>query len=415
VEARVEMSRRRVLVLPSWYPSNSKPLAGSFFQEQTRMLEREWDVRVMVPLALSTRRYVRNKPPPPGQLPVQDPSTFAVQYRTDRWMSWSRQQDAMAKAVQHSLAEFRREGWAPDVLLAHSTAWAGALATQIGKKLGLPVVIVEHSSSWLVREYTPEQESRVRQALADATTVCAVSPALRRLMLAHDLPDAIHWEVVGNLVDESVFYPPESSRTDGRADFHVLTVANREFIKDVRTLFQAVAIIKAQRPMLRLSLRAVGDFRGEGRSFSELSADYGVEDRVSIDSFLERAETAQAMREAHLFVSSSIAETFGVVIAEALACGLPVVATRSGGAEYILGEGSPFLVEPRDPEALARKMLEVVDGVHPFDALQASESIVCRFGLAAFAARMNRILNEAIRRHTSSIAAAPENDAGARL
>jgi glycosyltransferase involved in cell wall biosynthesis len=408
------MSRRRVLVLPSWYPSNSKPLAGSFFQEQTRLLEREWNVRVIVPLALSTRRYLRNKPPPPGQLPVQDPSTFAVQYRTDRWMSWSRQQDAMARAVQHSLAEFRREGWAPDVLLAHSTVWAGALATRIGKKLGLPVVIVEHSSSWFVSEYTPEQESRIRQALADATTVCAVSPALRRLMLAHDLPDAIHWEVVGNLVDESVFYPPESSRTDSGGSFYVLTVANRGFIKDVGSLFQAAALIRAERPQFRFAIRAVGNFRGDGRSFSELAADYGVSDMVRIDSFLERAETAQAMREANLFVSTSIAETFGVVIAEALACGLQVVATRSGGAEYILGEDSPFLVEPRNPEALARKILEVVDGTHAFDALQASQGIVRRFGVTAFQARMNRVLDEAIRRQATGVTTVSTYDVGGK-
>ena len=395
------MSRRRVLVLPSWYPSTSEPLAGSFFQEQSRALEREWDVRVVVPLAQSTRRYLSNWPLPPGQLPLQDPPTYAVRYRTDRWMSWSRQQDSIARAVQRLLAEFRRGGWTPDVLLAHATAWAGTLATRIGKQLGLPVVIVEHSSSWFVGGYSGEQESRVRQALADATTVCAVSPTLRRLMLAHDLPDTIHWEVVGNLVDDSVFYPSESSRTNSENGFCVLTVASRQFMKDVRTLFRAAAIVRAKRPMLRFSIRAVGDFRGEGRTFSDLSADCGVEDLVSAVSFLERAETAQAMRESHLFVSSSIGETFGVVMAEALACGLPVVATRSGGAEYILGEDSPFLVEPRDPEALACKILEVVDGAHPFDASQASESIVRRFGTAAFEARMTRVLGEAVRRRTA--------------
>jgi glycosyltransferase involved in cell wall biosynthesis len=405
--------KRRVLVLPSWYPSAAKPLAGSFFQEQTLLLEREWDVRVIVPLALSTRRHLLKKPPPPGQLPVHDPSTFTVQYRTDRWMSWSRQQEAMARAVQRSLAEFKREGWAPDVLLAHSTAWAGTLATRIGKQLGLPVVIVEHSSSWFVNEFTAEEESSLCRALADATTVCAVSPVLRRLMLAHDLPDAIHWEVVGNLVDDSVFFPSESPRANSEGAFSILTVASREFIKDVRSLFRAAAIIRAERPTFRFAIRAVGDFRGEGRSFSELAAECGVEDLVSIDSFLERAETAQAMREAHLFVSSSIAETFGVVIAEALACGVPVVATRSGGAEYILGEDSPFLAEPRDPESLARKILEVVDGAHPFDARQASESIVRRFGTAAFEARMNRVLGEAIRRHTTGAAAAPDDDVAA--
>jgi glycosyltransferase involved in cell wall biosynthesis len=85
-----------------------------------------------------------------------------------------------------------------------------------------------------------------------------------------------------------------------------------------------------------------------------------------------------------------------------------VVATRSGGAEYILGEDSPFLVEPRDPGMLASKILEVVDGAPPFDALQASESIVRRFGTAAFESRMTRVLGEAVRRRTAGATAAPK-------
>jgi teichuronic acid biosynthesis glycosyltransferase TuaC len=397
---------RRVLVLPSWYPSNAEPLTGSFFQEQNRVLAREWDVRVVVPLAQATREYWRKEPLPPDQLPLQEPPTFAVRFRTDRWMSWSRRQDSIVRAVLRLISGFAREGWAPDVLLAHSTAWAGMLATRIGTRLGLPVVIVEHSSSWFANELTAEQESSVCRALADATTVCAVSPILRRLMLARDLPDTIHWEIVGNLVDESVFYPRETSRSDTEGGFSILTVSSRIFVKDIRTLFRAVATVRARRPSLLFTVRAVGDFRGQGRTFSELAADCGVEDLVSVVDVLERAEIAEAMRDSHLFVSSSIVETFGVAIAEALACGLSVVATRSGGAEYVLGDDSPFLVEPRDPEALALKILEVLDGVHPFDPIRASESVIRRFGTTAFEARMSRILTEAIMRNKPDAAVA---------
>lgn len=403
------MSRRRVLILPSWYPSTAQPLTGSFFQEQARVLAREWDVRVIVPLGQSTRRYWSNEALPPGWLPLQDPPAFVARYRTDRWMSWSRCQESIARSVPRTLAGFAEEGWRPDVLLAHSTAWAGVHATRAGDELGLPVVIVEHSCPWLLDQYTATQQSRIRRALADATTVCAVSPALRRLMLAHDLPDSIHWEIVGNLVDEAMFYPPSPRKGSIAAPFRILTVANRTSKKDVMTLFRAAAIIRAQRPLFLFSVRAAGDSRGVGPAFSELAADCGVGGLVTADYSLERGETAQAMREADLFVSSSIAETFGIVMAEALACGVPVVATRSGGAEYILGDDSPFLVEPRDPAMLASKILEVVDGARPFDALQASESIVRRFGTAAFEARMTRVLGEAVRRWTAGATTASKN------
>jgi len=392
------MSRPSILIMPSWYPTAGLPLTGSFFQEQAQVLAREWDVRVLVPLGQSSRSYWRNKSLPSDQLPLQDPPAFVARYRTDRWMNWSHCFDSTTRGVLRSLAEFAREGWTPDVLLAHSTAWAGVLATEAGRQFNLPVVIVEHSCPWLLHRYTATQQSLIRQALADATTVCAVSPALRRLMLAHDLPDSIRWEIVGNLVDETVFCPPSPQRDSVHNGFLILVVADTSSKKDVMTLFRATAIIRAQRPQFSFSVRAVGGFRGGGPSFSESAAECGVEDLVTADDFLERAETAQAMRESDLFVSSSIAETFGIVMAEGLACGTPVVATRSGGAEYILGDDSPFLVEPGDPDALARKICQAIDGVVAFDSERASENMVARFGTRSFAERMTRVLTEAIDR-----------------
>jgi glycosyltransferase involved in cell wall biosynthesis len=328
-------------------------------------------------------------------------------------MTWARKFRSELRGVTRSISGFHSAGWTPDVILAHSTAWAGVLATRAGEAFGLPVVIVEHSCPWLLDQYTPPQRAMIRTALAKAITVCAVSPALRRLMLAHELPESIHWEVVGNLVDEGVFFPASEDRaSEGVGEYRILTVAARTAKKDVGTLFKAVARARAQRPDLRLAVRAVGDERGVGPSFTQLAADNGIGDIVAVDAGLSRAETAVAMRESDLFVSPSIAETFGIVMAEALACGIPVVATRSGGAEYILGEGSPFLVEPREPEALAAKMLDVIDGAQPFDSRVASCHVIDRFGTRAFGARMTGVLDEARARWLSSEMRVPSNPAG---
>jgi glycosyltransferase involved in cell wall biosynthesis len=392
---------RRVLIVPSWYPSAARPLTGSFFREQAHVLMPEWDVRVLVPCGQSTRLYWRGQALAAEAQPLQDPPAFAARYRTDKWMKWGRLQDAIAAAVSRSLSEFERGGWVADVVLAHSTAWAGVTAARVARRLGLPLVIVEHNCPWLLNRYTPEQQAAVFDALAAATTVCAVSPALRRLMLAHALSDSIHWEIVGNLVDEAVFSPAASGALASgaaRDDYPILTVASRQPAKDVGTLFRAAALLRRQRPQLRFTVRAVGDSLVDGPSFADLATDAGVADIVAVDGALDRPAVMHAMRDADLFVSSSIAETFGIVMAEALACGTPVVATRSGGAEYILGEGSPLLVEPREPEALAATIAQVVDGVVAFDPAAASRDIVERFGSRVFAARMTRVLNEAISR-----------------
>ena len=387
------MRRPHVLVIATWYPSVGQPLVGSFFQEQAEVLAMAWDVRVLVPLVQSTRDYWRKKVPE-HRMPLQPPAAFVAAARTSRLQSWARRLDSQVDALQRSLRGFAQAGWVPDVILAHTSAWAGVLATRVGAPARIPVVIVEHSGFY---QYSTQQRNVIKQALGDATIVCAVSPALRRLMLAFDLPSSIEWAIVGNLVDESVFYPSKAPRASGRDVFRILAVANRSFRKDIRTLMEAVAVIRSKRPELSLQLRTVGDFLvGNTPSFSTLAADCGVDDILIRKASLGREEIATAMRESDLFVSSSISETFGIALAEALACGVPVVATRSGGAEFILGDDSPFLVEVRDPPGLAERILEVVDDRIPFDGLAAAQEIVERFGSVAYSRKMTEVLARAI-------------------
>lgn len=393
----------RVLIMPSYYPTSATPLTGSFFREQAQALATVMDVRVLVMRRQSTRRYLARAPLPPQSCPLQDPPAHVAVYRTDKLMRWPNMLDSMSKAAIRYVADMAREGWKPDVVLAHQFFWGGVLASRAGKVVGVPVVCVEHACPWLLHNFSPEQQIAIRRGITDATIVGVVSPALRRLMLAHDLPRNLRWAVVGNLVDETLFHPAEqrASRPDG--EYVIATVANRTFKKDVSTLFEAVAVVKQRHPERSLKVVAVGDFRGYGPSLGSLAEAARVPRMVETVSSLDRAGVAELMRSADLFVSTSIAETFGIVVAEALACGIPVIATRSGGAEYILGDDSPFLVEVQEPRELADRIESVMTGSLPFDPAAASAGTVARFGRAAFTQRMVDVLREAQRVGSSPV------------
>ena len=66
-----------------------------------------------------------------------------------------------------------------------------------------------------------------------------------------------------------------------------------------------------------------------------------------------KQEVVECMRQCDFLVSPSLFETFGVVIIETLACGKPVIATRSGGPEEILNKETGILVPQKDIDALA--------------------------------------------------------------
>ena len=87
-----------------------------------------------------------------------------------------------------------------------------------------------------------------------------------------------------------------------------------------------------------------------------LTRDLGLEDRVHFTGF--RRDVPQVMGAMDCFVLASTREPSGRVTQEAMACGLPVVATRSGGTVELVQEGTTgYLVPPQDPEAMAQRLL----------------------------------------------------------
>lgn len=392
----------RLLVMPSYYPTPRLPLTGSFFREQSQVLATAADLRILVIQAQSTRRFLRHVPFSPDVQPLQDPPAWLLPYRKDKFMGWPRTMDSMSTAVAKGLAGFEAEGWIPDAILAHQFFWGGVLAARVGSALGIPVITVEHACPWLLSRFTLEQQAAIRRGIAETTTIGVVSPALRRLMLMHDLPRDLHWAVVGNLVDESVFHRVPKPRRSTRDELLIAAVANRTFKKDMETLFEAVALVRGRLSAHDVRVVAVGDFRGHGETLGVMAERAGVGSLIHTEFALDRKGVANLMQSADLFVSSSIAETFGIVMAEALACGTPVIATRSGGAEYILGDDSPFLVEVQDPAAMADKIADVAEGRLGFDAEAASADIVARFGREAFVDRMLGVIEEALERGPSA-------------
>jgi len=97
---------------------------------------------------------------------------------------------------------------------------------------------------------------------------------------------------------------------------------------------------------------------GYRKELEQLAASLGVAEQVQFLGALSRTEVRNAMWRANTFVLSSYVETFGVVVIEAMATGLPVVATRSGGPEEIVSPNTGWLTEPGDVSGLAEALIE---------------------------------------------------------
>lgn len=252
-----------------------------------------------------------------------------------------------------------------DVLLCGSTpANLAALAARDLARRDIPVVVSVNvplsrstaasgrpALAGLVRHYYPRADAVIANAAVLADDV------IRFTQLSPDrvatIPNPVDVDGIQRQAGEATSHPWLTAR---RVPL-LLSVGKLKAQKDLPTLLRAFREVRRVRPA-RLLLLGAGE---ERERLLHLAAELGVGDDVELPGFV--ANPYPYMAGADVFVSSSRWEGFSNVIAEALACGCPVVATDCpGGVSEILGGGRfGKLVGEADPVSMARAVLDTLD------------------------------------------------------
>ncbi|EGV28494.1 sugar transferase, PEP-CTERM/EpsH1 system associated [Thiorhodococcus drewsii AZ1] len=155
--------------------------------------------------------------------------------------------------------------------------------------------------------------------------------------------------VIRNGVDTATYRPGQAQK---RSDFRFLNVARLDPVKDQNTLIKACRILAAKHANFRLTIAGDGPARS---ALTKQVDDDRLQDRVH---FAGQVASPLELYQSHdVFVLSSIAEGTPMTVLEAMACGLPVIATQVGGIPALVTPGhSGYLVPARDPVRLAAEM-----------------------------------------------------------
>ncbi|MDT3395196.1 glycosyltransferase [Streptomyces sp. B1866] len=181
---------------------------------------------------------------------------------------------------------------------------------------------------------------------ARASALVAVSPA----SLAAGRPGAVR---ITPGVDVERFTPGAPASTRPRTVVYVGRLDRTSSWKGVDVLLRAFAALAGDLPDARLRLVGGGDAAAD---HAGLAARLGVADRVELCGELAGEALVDALRTAAVLAlpSRSEAESFGMALVEAMACGTPVVGSRVGGIPHVVDDGvTGLLVPPGDPAALA--------------------------------------------------------------
>ena len=226
----------------------------------------------------------------------------------------------------------------------HFADSSGTVAMLAADLADLPYSFTEHGPTI----FTAPERWRLDTKIARARFVVAISRFCRSQLMLHS--DPAHWlrlQIVRCGIEPARYDTPARSGPVRRLIF----IGRLARVKGVPLLLDALARLAPDHPDLRLTL--VGD--GPDRVSLQAEAEaLGLAERVQFTGLLCAAEVAEALAAHDALVLPSFAEGLPVVLMEALASRLPVVATQVAGIPELVRDGETgLLVPPGDAEALA--------------------------------------------------------------
>lgn len=297
------------------------------------------------------------------ELPTEINGVRIVRHKAQRWLgSWTAM-PSMDKALRDERA---------DILHAHSYGYYQTVsAARVARRAGSPFVFTPHfHPPWsmeggaLRRALRGVFDPMVGQPVVNAADrVVFVSSGERAEMKRHlRVPDE------RSVVIPNGFYPERFDPIPKGAlfrDRYKIGASERLVVfagrlasnKGLTVLVDAFSQLEAKNTRLVLA----GEDQGWSQRLVEQATRLGVADRLVFTGHLDDATYRSCLAASDVFVLPSEWEAFGIVLAEAMACGVPCVATRVGGAPDVVKEGvTGRLVEFGDARALARALDSVL-------------------------------------------------------
>ncbi len=362
------MNKPALVVLSSLFPSRARPMAGVFIRERMFRVGKELPITVVSPQPWFPGQSLIRLASPGYRLAGE---AFEVQQGVEVYRpraacppGFGRQWDghAMALAALPVLRRLKGEGRC-DIIDAHFAYPDGYAASLLGKWLELPYTITMRGTE-PKHLRIPAIRHRIIKALSGAARVFTVSNSLREVGIAAGIP-ASQFTVVGNGVDTEVFHPVP--RSEARAKFGIP--------QDAKVLITVGALVErkgfhrviALLPQLcerfpNLIYLAVGGASPEGDWTARLKqqvADLGLTDCVKFLGPIPPSELKWPLSASDVFVLPSSNEGWANVILEAMACGVPVVASDVGGNAEVVADDSLGAIYPfGDDEVLFQRLEE---------------------------------------------------------
>jgi glycosyltransferase involved in cell wall biosynthesis len=351
-----------ILIIPTMYPHDYNPVSNIFFRDQAEALAANGHkVGVLAIIPITIQAIIKRKKWNFG-ITISNINnvttyifTFPALPKTERFKQFIR-----AKVGIYIFKKYLFQNGKPDIMHVH-TFVAGITAIAIEDAFGIPFVVTEHSSSVKSGFLTRYQNYLANVVYNRSKINISVSDDFSRwLSNRYSLP----FITIPNVVD-TVFFTTNSNKNLYSSDIKILNIASLDKNKQHSLLLHAFKNVISHFSNMTL---AIGGDGPERPALKRLVKKLDIDRHVLFLGKLTRDEVKDEMQNCDIFLLTSKIETFGVVLIEAMACGKPVISTKSGGPESIVIRSEYGELVNQTVESITDGIMRVVSKLNKYDS-----------------------------------------------
>jgi glycosyltransferase involved in cell wall biosynthesis len=349
--------KKHILILSSWYPTHEQPFLGNFVREQAKFLSRIYDVSVVHVVGTIDDNSFVIEERKEGKC-----TEILVRYPKKRW----RLQRMIAKKRAYRLG-FECIKSKVDLIHGHVLLPNLPFFAAAKENFDCPLIVTEHSSGFRegVSQLKWTEFWRLKRFLPKVDHLFAVSEFQQKDLtkIAGNVP----LKVIQNPIDLHFFVPSGLKSNETFRFLHISTLDERT--KNVQGILHAVSNLKKMElqpfELVILSDEPTGKWAQRCEAMD-------ISDCVRFIGPCNPNEVLVALQQSHALVHFSNYESFSLVIAEAWACGIPVISTPVGiaeGMQLSLGLSVPI----GDEQELSAAMVKLMGACTTFDGASIRE------------------------------------------
>jgi glycosyltransferase involved in cell wall biosynthesis len=326
----------KVLWFTSWYPAEISPYNGDFIQRHARAASLFNEVEVLYVekdaaglMTQDVKEIINNS----GQLTER--IIYYKPFKTyipilDRFLSNQKYKRLYRRAVKNYI----RTNGKPAFVHTHIAMKAGLVALWLKRKFNIPYILSEQWGGYMdtakpnVKDYNAIYQHYWNKIFKEAMTCTFVSAELQRVIKQKYKVE--NSQVIPNVVDTGIFFPVPTEPAEGIRLIHISTMT---YQKNTEAILQALHLIKNE---IRFRMDLYGTMNPV---LQQLIIELQLQDKVFAMGEVPQPQLAKAIQRSDALVLYSRYETFGCVLIEANACGVPVIVSDLAVFHELIREG----------------------------------------------------------------------------